>query len=156
MSSIIFKRRNRKFILKCNSKRFNNFENYRLVYEKTDLISKTIKEYYSRETFPTIHWKTCFRRWADEGISSFSLHPGLVCTEIFDKADFTSYKESDHSINLHNLQTFLYFLQCCGSVTFKCESAPLTNRSGSNSGSDSFLQWLLRWKKLFSFHNFFL
>jgi hypothetical protein len=55
MSSIIFKRSNRKFILKCNSKRFNNFENHQLVYEKTDLISKTIKEYYSRETFPTIH-----------------------------------------------------------------------------------------------------
>jgi len=111
MTSIIFKRSNRKFILKCNSKRFNNFENHQIVYEKNDLISKTIKEYYSCETFPTTHWKTCFRRWADEGISSFSLHPGLVCTEIFDKADFTSYKESDHSINLHNLQAFLSLLE---------------------------------------------
>jgi hypothetical protein len=55
MSSIIFKRSNRNFILKCNSKIFNNFENHQLVYEKTDLISKTIKEYYYGETFPTIH-----------------------------------------------------------------------------------------------------
>jgi hypothetical protein len=34
-----------------------------------------------------------FRRWADEGISSYSLHPGLVRTEIFSKSDFRSLKE---------------------------------------------------------------
>jgi hypothetical protein len=34
----------------------------------------------------------------------------------------------------------LWLIQCWGSVTFWCGSIPLTNESGSNSGSNSFLQ----------------
>ncbi len=41
--------------------------------------------------------KHFFRRWADEGISSYSLHPGLVRTEIFSKSDFRSLKEWNDS-----------------------------------------------------------
>ncbi len=42
------------------------------------------------------------------------------------------------------LSYLLILLKCWGSLTFWCRSgsAPLTNGSGSNSVSDSFLQWL--------------
>ncbi len=57
--------------------------------------------YYATPNFSTFsvqfYIKYVLRRWADEGISSYSLHPGLVRTEIFSKSDFRSLKEWNDS-----------------------------------------------------------
>ncbi len=120
---------------------------------------------------------SCFRPLPGGGSSSDrtnagcsnGLHPSdLVCTVLLPlclcppgfithPSAGLSLLRQEHCVSSSPI-FIIYFSQCWGSVRIRIPgSVPLANGSGSNSGSDSFLQWLkVRYAKKNFCHIFFL